>query len=72
METMSPHFLPQSAKVIQVFPVGKSSKFWRRGSFGGPGGKGIERLVKNFLRNTIMNIANAISSKRGLIIADPG
>ena len=63
-----PHFLPQSEKVIHVFPVGKSSKFWRRGSFGGPGGKTIERLVKNFFSNTIVNIANAISSNGSMTI----
>ena len=56
-----PHFSPQSENVVHALPVGKSNKLPRRGSFDGPGGKAIERLVKIFLSNRTVDIANAMS-----------
>ena len=64
-----PHFLPQSAKVIHTLSEGKSSKFPRSGSLGGPGGKAIECLAKICLIDMTVNIAKAIPSKKRLPIA---
>lgn len=64
-----PHCLAQSVKTIHVVSASKSSKFRRRGGFDRPGGKATERLVKTFLSNVTVIIANAIPSKRSPPIA---
>ena len=67
-----PHFLPHSAKVSHSCDAGISSKFWRRGILGGPGGRGTDFLLHNDLLSTVTakaRIAALVHEKTPDIIA---